>query len=258
MASACDAAPPADKDVEHCCAPSDNDALSCRICFEDVAKPSELISPCKCKGTLRYVHPACLAKWQSNVLRLGQAGDERAYICGVCRTPYSVAPLRPSLWRSCASGVCSLAGCMSIGMLAFGLSGPLLLHVALLLLMLLSMRLQSVASVLLLTGSALLVALYARSLAAGVRAGQGQYRSGVMAVDGLGPGALLVASRELSHTMFEKSVVLLYEHSVRGAKGVLLTQVRGLGVRHGLVDALAPACCWSWCTSSWHLAGQWK
>eukprot|EP00882_Tetradesmus_deserticola_P006548 GHRQ01006890.1.p1 GENE.GHRQ01006890.1~~GHRQ01006890.1.p1 ORF type:complete len:100 (+),score=28.73 GHRQ01006890.1:407-706(+) len=72
----------------------------CRICFED-AKPSELISPCKCKGTLKHVHQACLHRWQANVARLGGRRDERATTCGVCRTRYTSLPPQPALqaWR---------------------------------------------------------------------------------------------------------------------------------------------------------------
>jgi putative AlgH/UPF0301 family transcriptional regulator len=42
----------------------------------------------------------------------------------------------------------------------------------------------------------------------------------------LQPGVLLVASRDLDNTMFRRSVILVYEHGLRGAKGVMLTQPR--------------------------------
>lgn len=45
------------------------------------------------------------------------------------------------------------------------------------------------------------------------------------AIPGLGPGTLLVASDELEHSIFRRSVVLLYEHGgPNGARGVILTQ----------------------------------
>lgn len=34
----------------------------CRICHEDKSC-GKLISPCKCKGTLRFMHEECLNKW---------------------------------------------------------------------------------------------------------------------------------------------------------------------------------------------------
>jgi hypothetical protein len=33
----------------------------CRICFSD--SPSTLISPCNCKGSLKFVHQDCLLRW---------------------------------------------------------------------------------------------------------------------------------------------------------------------------------------------------
>ena len=36
---------------------------ACRYCFEDTG---ELISPCNCEGSNKYVHRECLAKWQYN------------------------------------------------------------------------------------------------------------------------------------------------------------------------------------------------
>jgi hypothetical protein len=36
--------------------------LMCRICHEETHSDL-LISPCKCNGTLNFVHQACLSKW---------------------------------------------------------------------------------------------------------------------------------------------------------------------------------------------------
>lgn len=65
------------------------------------ATAAQLISPCKCKGTLKYVHQSCLHKWQANVQKLGGKRDERATVCGVCRTRYTVLPPKAALhiWR---------------------------------------------------------------------------------------------------------------------------------------------------------------
>ena len=37
----------------------------CRICFEKIKNNSNnsIISPCKCKGSIRWVHHNCLLKW---------------------------------------------------------------------------------------------------------------------------------------------------------------------------------------------------
>eukprot|EP00474_Spongospora_subterranea_P006784 CRZ07242.1 hypothetical protein [Spongospora subterranea] len=37
---------------------------SCRICLEDSAV-SDLIQPCQCKGSIRYVHRRCLNEWRA-------------------------------------------------------------------------------------------------------------------------------------------------------------------------------------------------
>lgn len=46
--------------------------MSCRICLQ----PCNTRSDCLCKGSVGYVHPACLRRWQ----RL--SGSQRCEICG--------------------------------------------------------------------------------------------------------------------------------------------------------------------------------
>lgn len=57
----------------------------CRFCLDETLQ-EDLITPCNCEGTARYVHLSCLRRWQREVV------DERARICQVCRSPFSVAP----------------------------------------------------------------------------------------------------------------------------------------------------------------------
>jgi hypothetical protein len=47
------------------------------------------------------VHQGCLHKWQANVARLGGKRDERATVCGVCRSHYTSLPPKAALhvWR---------------------------------------------------------------------------------------------------------------------------------------------------------------
>ena len=40
----------------------------CRFCFETGDDEQPLVSPCKCAGSLRYVHVKCLHRWQSQVM----------------------------------------------------------------------------------------------------------------------------------------------------------------------------------------------
>ena len=45
----------------------DDDDELCRYCFEG-REEGELISPCKCDGGQKFVHLACLRRWQRMVL----------------------------------------------------------------------------------------------------------------------------------------------------------------------------------------------
>ena len=81
------AAPPAEPDEEKIC----------RYCFDDDAD-EPLISPCACKGGQKWVHLACLRKWQRLVL-VSQpthprfyADDPRHHTCNVCKAAFTCAP----------------------------------------------------------------------------------------------------------------------------------------------------------------------
>lgn len=38
--------------------------MPCRICLgEDNFKDNPMISPCKCDGTMKYIHIECLREW---------------------------------------------------------------------------------------------------------------------------------------------------------------------------------------------------
>lgn len=60
----------------------------CRFCLDD-AKEEELLTPCKCEGTARFVHEACLRQWQVEAPSFANAS-----VCQVCRTEFSIKPLR--------------------------------------------------------------------------------------------------------------------------------------------------------------------
>lgn len=52
--------------------------ISCRICYvEDV---NDLISPCKCSGSIKYVHLACFEAWLEH--------SSNPYQCPTCNTVY--------------------------------------------------------------------------------------------------------------------------------------------------------------------------
>ncbi|CAG8626466.1 12788_t:CDS:1 [Acaulospora colombiana] len=57
-----------------------------------------LISPCKCKGSLQYVHLSCLNEWRSTTLR-----QDASYRCEVCKYEYKF--YRPKLAKVLESAI---------------------------------------------------------------------------------------------------------------------------------------------------------
>jgi hypothetical protein len=83
--------------------------MQCRICLGDDS-PETLLRPCRCSGTIAYVHRACLDTY------LLYVPDE---VCRVCRTPFQVprSGLHPLLtW--------GLLAPLAIGILSLEESAP--------------------------------------------------------------------------------------------------------------------------------------
>lgn len=53
----------------------------CRICL-DTTNPHDMISPCRCRGYLKYVHRACLDRWRNQNI------GESFYQCNMCLFRY--------------------------------------------------------------------------------------------------------------------------------------------------------------------------
>ena len=64
----------------------------CRVCFggtEPVLKASgQLISPCSCTGSVRYIHLHCLRTWQAT--QRAQGRHHRADCCELCGRQYAI------------------------------------------------------------------------------------------------------------------------------------------------------------------------
>mmetsp|Transcript_26247 Transcript_26247/g.43506 ORF Transcript_26247/g.43506 Transcript_26247/m.43506 type:complete len:350 (-) Transcript_26247:278-1327(-) len=60
---------------------------NCRFCFEG-EENGELMAPCNCCGDQKYVHIACLERWQQAVSKNSSRSDQRHNICNVCRKPF--------------------------------------------------------------------------------------------------------------------------------------------------------------------------
>ena len=63
----------------------DLNEFECRICFEE-KDDDELISPCRCNGTSKYIHRGCLNRW-----REFNRGGEPELICMECKEPYIIS-----------------------------------------------------------------------------------------------------------------------------------------------------------------------
>jgi len=63
---------------------ADDDKPMCRICFDAVEEQLEkaddsVIAPCKCTGSIKWVHRECLSMWMQ------AAGGDHYKQCSVCR-----------------------------------------------------------------------------------------------------------------------------------------------------------------------------
>ena len=57
----------------------------CRVCFEDEADTDKLIAPCRCKGSSKYIHQACLRTWLMTQMR-----ERIEAKCEVCKYLFNV------------------------------------------------------------------------------------------------------------------------------------------------------------------------
>ena len=59
--------------------------FTCRICLED-DQPENMIYPCKCKGTAKYVHKHCLNEWRTTA-----DNRENFHRCEMCHYEYKIS-----------------------------------------------------------------------------------------------------------------------------------------------------------------------
>merc|ERR1740129_970613 len=65
----------------------------CRICHGG-PEDGRLISPCLCKGSMKYVHIACLQRWRS------VGGSKHYFRCDTCRYEYQLRRVAWAQWLS--------------------------------------------------------------------------------------------------------------------------------------------------------------
>lgn len=54
---------------------------SCRICRGEASDDQPLIHPCKCRGSIKYIHQDCLMEWLNH-------SNKSTKQCDICNTPY--------------------------------------------------------------------------------------------------------------------------------------------------------------------------
>ena len=70
------------------------DEMVCRICLgDDNEVENPLFSPCKCSGSMKYIHQQCLKTWFSNKRIMKNTPVVSTYFwknleCELCKTPY--------------------------------------------------------------------------------------------------------------------------------------------------------------------------
>lgn len=66
----------------------------CRICLSEDFEPSNpLFSPCKCSGTMKYIHLNCLQEWLNSRKVIKDNPFSKTYYwknleCELCKTTY--------------------------------------------------------------------------------------------------------------------------------------------------------------------------
>ena len=70
------------------------DTPTCSFCFEGAEGGGEMIAPCLCAGTLKWVHRSCIKRWRRH------ATDTTR--CPNCKYQYKVADIGPEVWAGAA------------------------------------------------------------------------------------------------------------------------------------------------------------
>jgi len=69
--------------------------MVCRICLgeDEVEGENSLICPCKCAGTMKYIHILCLKEWLNNKKLVYNGERVKSYFwkaleCELCKEPF--------------------------------------------------------------------------------------------------------------------------------------------------------------------------
>ncbi len=76
--------------------------MTCRICLQ----PCDTMSECHCKGSVGYVHPDCLRRWQQ------ASGTHQCEICGYTPAQHLPAFVCFCLGMYLRTPLCAVAVCL--------------------------------------------------------------------------------------------------------------------------------------------------
>lgn len=197
----------------------------CRFCLEH-DKITNLISPCNCIGSQKYIHQFCLNKWQDEMLKsifaYPQTYNLSKYVsCGVCKSKYTTLPY---------SKYSKYANSLSITLKFF----EKYWHVITIILIILAL-LSGFVLMTIIINCACIIALTAFSCYwknvrprifstfNGIKFGFIKYGE---PFQGISPGVIISATSKISQGLFMKSRVLITEYSPEdGAIGFIINKI---------------------------------
>lgn len=73
------------------------DEIQCRDCMSSILDfdnvyHNEMISPCQCKGSMKWRHRKCLDDWR----RINKYNPQKYYFCEICKQPYTIISISPT------------------------------------------------------------------------------------------------------------------------------------------------------------------
>jgi len=64
----------------------------CRICFGSESQaPNELVRPCRCSGSMAFIHLQCLKSWVDSK-------EQASPQCEICKTPFKIESTSKIVW----------------------------------------------------------------------------------------------------------------------------------------------------------------
>lgn len=198
---------------------------TCRICLQSDSAHN-LISPCNCSGSQKYVHQSCVRQWQSAALKKlltnpSPSGYSQVFNCTVCKLPLSLSESADKarflvLSDSIQHLLCRCAWPMALYILFFSVTVAVCGLICSLLL-------------LFLTFCAVYFLLERHDLRISVKRQSGGYRLSLIRssspVKGLRAGIVLKSTSRISSGIFHNSEVLVTHYTAgQPAQGLILNK----------------------------------